>query len=309
MYKNQRFGRRSVNIGFIGIGQMGKHMSRRVLEAGYQLTVHDLRKEAAYHLLEKGAKWADTPKAVAESCEIVLSSLPGPPEVDRVVYGVNGLMAGWKKGDIYIDMSTNSPTTMRRIAQDAQAMGVTVLDAPVSGLPSGAEAGTLVIMVGGNAQCLERVRKVLEVIGNKIFHMGDVGCGNITKLVNNLLSTTCTAINAEGFVLGAKAGIDVSKLWEVIRVSPGNNWVLEHLYPQTVFRGNFDPGFRLSLACKDIGLALALGKEYDVPMPVGAAVEQTLLEAKAAGLGDRGIHSIVLRLEELAGAQVRSPDR
>ena len=294
-----------MNIGFIGIGQMGKHMSRRLLEAGYDLAVHDIRKEVAQHLLEKGAKWKDAPKFVAESCEVILTSLPGPREVEEVVYGTNGLMAGWKKGDIYIDMSTNSPATIRRVAEDAKAVGVTVLDAPVLGRAAGAEAGTLAITVGGDARSLERVRKVLEVIGNRIFHMGDVGCGNITKLINNLLSNTANAINTEGFILGAKAGLDINKLWEVIKSSPGNNWWLEYGYPQTVFRGNFE-GFKIALACKDIGLALTLGKEYGVPMPVGAAVEQKLLEAKAAGLGDRGTPALILRLEELVGVQVRS---
>ena len=294
-----------MNIGFIGIGQMGKHMSRRLLEAGYDLAVHDVIKEAAQHLLEKGAKWKDSPKFVAESCEVILTSLPGPREVEEVVYGTNGLMAGWKKGDIYIDMSTNSPATIRRVAEDAKAVGVTVLDAPVLGRAAGAEAGTLVITVGGDAQSLEKVRKVLEVIGNRIFHMGDVGCGNITKLINNLLSNTANAINTEGFVLGAKAGIDIHKLWEVIKSSPGNNWWLEYGYPQTVFRGNFE-GFKIALACKDVGLALTLGKEYGVPMPVGAAVEQKLLEAKAAGLGDKGTPALILRLEELVGVQVRT---
>ncbi len=298
-----------MNIGFIGIGQMGRHMSRRVLEAGYDLIVHDLRKEAAQHLLEGGARWMNTPKGVAESCQVVLSCLPGPREVEEVVYGTTGLMAGWKKGDIYVDMSTNSPTTIHRVADDAKAIGVAVLDAPVSGGMSGAEQGTLTIMVGGDAPSLERVRKVLETMGSKIFHVGDIGCGNITKLVNNMLSICCTAITAEGFVLGAKAGIDVKKLWEVIKVSTGNSWVVEHSYPRTVFQGNFEPGFSLSLALKDIGLALALGKEHDVPLPVGATVEQGFIEAKAAGLGEKSIQALILRLEELAGVQVRSPEQ
>ena len=297
-----------MNIGFIGIGQMGRHMAQHILDAGYDLIVHDLRKEAAQHLLEKGARWVDTPRGVAESCQVVLSCLPGPPEVEEVVYGASGLMAGWKRGDIYVDMSTNSPTTIRRVAEDAKTKGVVVLDAPVSGGTRGAEQGTLTIMVGGDAHSLEKVRKVLEAIGNKIFHVGDIGCGNIAKLVNNMIASCCNTITAEGFVLGVKAGIEVKKLWEVIKVSTGNNWVLENNYPQAVFQGNFEPGFRITLALKDIGLALALGKEYGVPQPVGAAVEQRYLEAKTAGLGERGTQALILRLEELAGVQVRLPE-
>ena len=297
-----------MNIGFIGLGQMGRRMSQRLLEAGYNLAVHDLVKEAAQHLLEKGARWMDTPKEVAKSCQVVFSSLPGPPEVEAVVYGASGLMAGWKKGDIYVDMSTNSPTTMRRVAKDAQTKGVAVLDATVSGGTRGAEQGTLSIMVGGEVSSLAQVRKVVETMGNKIFHVGDVGCGNVVKLVNNMISATCSAITAEGFVMGVKAGVDVKTLWEVIKAGTGNNWVLEHNYPRTVFQGNFSPGFRLTLHLKDIGLALALGKEYGVPQPVCAAVEQRFLEAKAAGLGEMSNTSIVRRLEELAGVELRFPE-
>ena len=296
-----------MNIGFIGIGQMGRRMSQHVLEAGYNLIVHDLSKEAAQPLLEKGARWMDTPKGVAESCRVVLSCLPGPPEVEEVVYDANGLMAGWNKGDIYVDMSTNSPTTIRRVAGDAKSKGVVVLDAPVSGGTVGAEAGTLTIMVGGDVGALERVYKVLEAIGDKIFHIGDVGCGNIAKLVNNVIAFTCNAITAECLVLGVKAGVDTKKLYEVVKASSGNNYQLEHYYPLQTFRGNFEPGFRVSLALKDMGLALALSKQYGMPMPVSTTVEQRFLEAKAAGLGEKDIRSIILQLEELAGVQVRLP--
>ena len=294
-----------MNIGFIGIGNMGKHMSRNVLEAGYGLTLHDLRKEAAQHLLEKGARWADTPRALAESCAVVLSCLPGPADVEKVVYGTDGLMAGWKKGDIYVDMSTNSPSTIRRVAEDAGPKGIEVLDAPVSGGVRGAEEGTLAIMVGGAPQTLEKVRQILEAMGNNIFHVGDVGCGNIVKLINNLISITSCAVTAEGFALGARAGIDVRKLQEVIKVSTGNNHAVRS-YPGTVFSGNFEPGFQIALALKDISLALSFGREYGLPMPVAAAAEQRLIETKTAGFGEKHIDALILRLEELTGVPVRS---
>jgi 3-hydroxyisobutyrate dehydrogenase len=145
-----------MKIGFIGIGQMGRHMSRRILDAGYDLTVHDLYKESAVQLLEKGAGWGNTPGEVAKSCNVVFSSLPSPKSTEEVVYGKNGLSQGWKEGDIYVDMSTNSPSLMRKIAKDAKKKGVAVLDAPVSGGTKGAEAGTLTIMVGGGQGCLEK---------------------------------------------------------------------------------------------------------------------------------------------------------
>ena len=296
-----------MQVGFIGIGQMGKHMSNQILESGFSLTVHDLRKEAAAPLLKKGAKWADTPRAVAASCEAVFSCVPTPKDVEEMVYGKDGLKSGWKKGDIYVDMSTNSPTTMRRIAQDAKSMVVNVLDAPVSGGTKGAEAGTLAIMVGGDPASLEKVKAVLMSMGKSIFPVGEVGCGNVAKLVNNMISLASNSITAEGFVLGVKGGIDPKVLLEIIKVSTGNNWSANQ-YPGTVFKGNFEPGFRISLAYKDIGLALALGREYGVPLAVGTAVQQDLQGAIAAGLTDKGVNAVILPLEETVGVKVRTPD-
>ncbi len=293
-----------MNVGFIGIGQMGKHMSNRILDAGYDLSVHDLRKEAANHLLEKGAKWCETPKGIAESCRIVISSLPTPQDVEHVVYGENGLNSGWKDGDIYVDMSTNSPSTIRRIAGDAKGKGVAVLDAPVSGGIGGAEMGTLTIMVGGDLASLEEVRKILETMGQKVVPVGEVGCGNVAKLVNNMIALTCSSICAEGFVLGVKAGINPQSLWDIITASTGNNWALQQ-YPRGVLKGDFTPLFRLSLGRKDVRLAIELGRDYSVPLPLGTVVEQKLIEAEAAGYGDKHVDAVILRLEELTGVKVR----
>jgi 3-hydroxyisobutyrate dehydrogenase-like beta-hydroxyacid dehydrogenase len=294
-----------MKVGFIGIGAMGRPMSRHVLEAGYELVVNDIRKAAAQELLSKGAKWESTPEGVARSCEVVLTSLPTPKDVEDVVYGENGLALGWKKGDILVDMSTNSPAVIRKIAGEAQTRGVEVLDAPVSGMVVGAESGRLSIMVGGKAEVLEKVRKVLEAMGNVIVHVGDVGCGNIAKLVNNLIAMSCSEITYEGMVLGAKAGIDVKVLREVLKNSSANNNCIQNILPG-IFAGNFEPGFRINLGLKDIGLALGMAKEYAVPTPMCAVVEQRYLEAKAAGLGEKGNQSLILLLERLAGVQVRT---
>ena len=295
-----------MKVGFIGIGAMGRHMARHVLEAGYELTVNDIKKEAAQEVLSKGAKWADNAQAVASSCEVVLTSLPMPKDVEEVVYGEHGLMRGWKKGDIFVDMSTNSPVVVRKIARDAEAKGVAFLDAPVSGGTVGAETKRLTVIVGGKAEVLNKVRNILESMGDIIVHVGDVGCGNIAKLVNNMISFACNEITAEGMVLGAKAGIDVKVLREVIRNSTGSNFFVQNGVLQ-IFRGNFEPGFRINLAIKDIGLALGMAKECGIPTPIGAAVEQRLLEAKASGLGDKGTQSLILLLEKLAGVEVRAP--
>jgi len=294
-----------MKIGFIGIGQMGRHMSRRILEAGYGVVVHDLNKEAATPLINSGAEWADSPAAAAKACRVVITSLPKPQDVEQVVYGKNGLMQAWRPGDIYIDMSTNSPSLMRRIAADAATKGVSVLDAPVSGGVKGAEAGTLTIIVGGEATALEKVRKVLEAMGQKIFPVGPVGCGSVVKLVNNLISLICNSASAEGFALGVRAGIDPAMLLEIIKVSTGDNWCARQ-YPNTVFKGDFEPGFKISLAYKDINLALELGKENGVPLPVGAAVRKDLEDTIAAGFQDKGVDAVILTREKAAGVKVRS---
>jgi len=294
-----------MKIGFIGIGQMGRHMSRRILEAGYELTVNDINEEAAAPLLKKGAEWADSPAAVARACRVVISSLPKPQDVEAVVYGKDGLMQGWRKGDIYIDMSTNSPTLIRRIAADAKAKGVSVLDAPVSGGVKGADAGTLAIMVGGEEAALEKARKVLEAMGQRIFAVGGPGNGNVVKLINDLVSLVCNSASAEGFALGVKAGIDPAMLLEIIKVSTGDNWCARQ-YPGTVFKGNFEPGFKVSLAYKDINLALELGKENGVPLPVGTAVKKDLENTLAAGYQDKGIDAVIMTRENATGVKVRS---
>lgn len=294
-----------MNVGFIGLGQMGKHMSRNVLEAGFKLTVNDVNQAAAEPLVQKGATLAKTPREMTGSCRIVISCLPTPKSVEDVVYGKDGLKSGWKEGDIYIDMSTNSPSLIRRIAKDGKAMGVSVLDAPVSGGTRGAEAGSLAIMVGGEAAALQKARKVLEAMGPKIFHVGDVGCGNIAKLVNNMISLAINYVSAEGFVLGAKAGIDPKILQDVIQVSTGQNWTIQQ-YQHTLFKRNFEPGFKVSLALKDIGLALDMAKELNVTCPLGSVSQKGLQGAVKDGLADKDVGSVILGLEKKAKVTVET---
>jgi len=294
-----------MKLGFIGIGQMGIHMARNIQAAGHDLVVHDARKDAAESLLETGAECADIPRAVAEACRTVITCLPTPRIVEEVVYGNEGLMAGWKSGDVFVDMSTNSPSVIRRIAEDAETKGVAVLDAPVSGGTPGAERGTLTIMVGGDPAVLDRVRPILEPMAGKIFHLGEVGCGDVAKLINNLVGLTCNSICAEGFVLGVKAGMDPQVLYDLLCTGTANNWSLQQ-YPRTVFQGNFAPGFKISLAHKDMGLVLELGREHGVPLRVAEAVEADLTHAMEEGLGEGGVDSVIRPLEDAVGVQVRT---
>jgi 2-hydroxymethylglutarate dehydrogenase len=294
-----------MRVGFIGIGQMGVHMAANIQGAGNEVVVHDAKREAVDPLLATGARWAESPKDVAEVCRLVISCLPTPQIVEEVVLGPDGLQAAWKAGDLYIDMSTNSPSTVRRIAAAAGEKGVRVLDAPVSGGTRGAELGTLTIMVGGDAAALEEARPILEPMANKIFHLGDVGCGNVAKLVNNMIGLTCNSICAEGFVLGVKGGIDPQALYDLLTISTANNWSLQQ-YTNSVFKGNFEPGFKISLAYKDINLALALGEEFGVPLPVAEVVRDDLAAAIGDGRGDKGVDGVILSLEEAAQVQVRT---
>ena len=294
-----------MNVGFIGIGKMGVHMSRHVLEAGFTLYVNDLIREAARPLLEKGATWVDTPKEMAGLCPVVLSCLPTPSDVEKIVYDADGLMEGWKPGDVYVDMSTNSPDLIRRVAADAGAKGVAVIDAPVSGGTQGAEDATLAIMAGGEKAAFEKIKEILAPMGKNLFYLGDAGCGNIAKLVNNMIAATSNAVTAECFVMGVKAGIDPQKLYDVVTASSGNNFSLQYAYPK-VLKGDFEPGFRINLMLKDIRLALDLARANGVSMAVAASAEQRFVEARAAGYGDKTTASVILPMESLAGVKVRS---
>jgi 3-hydroxyisobutyrate dehydrogenase-like beta-hydroxyacid dehydrogenase len=292
-----------MSVGFVGVGQMGVHMAARLLSAGHSLVVSDLDPGAAVPLVTHGATWAESPAEVAEVCRMVLTCLPTPNAVEVVALGEHGLRKGWWPGDLYVDLSTNSPSTVRSIAAKAKALGVDMLDSPVSGGTKGAEAGTLTLMVGGAAPVLERARPVLEPMAGKIFHVGEIGCGNVAKLVNNMIGLTCNSICAEGFVLGVKAGIGPQMLYELLSVSTADNWSLRQ-YPRTVFERDFAPGFKISLANKDMSLALGLGEEFGVFLPVARAVKRDLEDSIARGRADQGVDAVILALEETAQIEV-----
>ncbi|MFQ5879718.1 MAG: NAD(P)-dependent oxidoreductase [Dehalococcoidia bacterium] len=301
--QSQRKGAK-MRLGFIGTGRMGDPMARNLMRAGHELVVHDARPEATHDLLELGAQWADSPRLVAQACQVVLTSLPGPPEVETVALDEEGLLAGAAHGSTYIDLSTSSPHLIRRIAAAAAAQGVAVLDAPVSGGTIGAKEATLTVMVGGDRQVFERHLPLLNAIGRNVFHMGELGSGYIAKLINNMLSLTNTLAALEAMVLGAKAGLEPRKLWEAVRVSTGASRVLERM-PQTVFNRRFEPTFTIELSCKDIGLALALGREHKVALRLAAVAEQVYIDCSARGMDDQPSAAIVRLLEEAAGVEIR----
>jgi 3-hydroxyisobutyrate dehydrogenase len=299
-----------LRIGFIGLGNMGGPMALNLTRAeGNEVCVFDVRREAAAPHLEAGAKWADSPRALAAQTDLVMTSLPGPPEVEEVMFGEGGIAQGIRPGSVYVDLSTNSPSMVRRIAGALKEKGVDMLDAPVSGGAVGAKAANLAVMVGGEEAVFQKVLPVLETIGAKdqITHVGAVGAGNVAKLAHNQLCMVTSAAIAEAFTMGVKAGIAPEALFKVVSGGAFGRGMLLQGLPAVVFKGNFDrpPTFALKLARKDLALATELGREFNVPMPLAAVVEQELTEAVARGLGDKdGIVAFSLQ-EDRAGVKVR----
>ena len=294
-----------MKVGFIGAGNMGNPMAVNLIRAGHQLTVHDLRREAATNLLEMGARWADTPKDAVPGNEVVFTSLPMPRDVEAVVLGEEGVLEGATAGSIYVDLSTNSPTAIRRIHQVCAEKGVIVLDAPVSGGIYGAAAGTLAVMVGGDETVFQRIKPTLEAIGSHVVYCGPIGSGAVCKICNNLLSMGTGVLLAEALTLGMKAGVDLAVLVDVISNGSGSCHRLTKKHPRFLFKGNFTPGFATSLAAKDIRLATDLGREFGIPMDLANLIDQRYVEAMHRGWGSLDSDSVSRIQEEKAGVQLR----
>ena len=295
-----------MKVGFIGLGTMGGHMAYNALQGGHELVVHDIRRESATRLLEAGAVWADTPREVAEASDIVLTSLPGPVEVEAVALGEDGVGQGLTAGKVYLDLSTSTPGLIRKIHQALSARGIDVLDAPVSGGPKGAQTRNLAIWVGGDRAVFDRCRPVLDAIGDKAYYVGEIGCGSIAKLVHNCAGYVIQAALAEVFTMGVKAGVEPLALWQAVRRGALGRrgpfeGLAEHLLP-----GNFDPpDFALRLARKDVDLAVAVGREFEVPMRLANLALMEMTEAMNRGWGDRDSRVAMLLQEERAGVEVR----
>jgi 3-hydroxyisobutyrate dehydrogenase len=297
-----------MKIGFIGTGNMGNPMAANLVKAGHQLTVHDLRREAATNLLEMGAKWADSPKETVPGNEVVFTSLPVPRDVEAVVLGENGILEGASSGSVFFDLSTNSPTMVRRLHEICAAKGVTLLDSPVSGGTYGAAAGTLAVMVGGDKATFDRFKPTLEGIGTHVVYCGPIGNGAVCKICNNLMSMGTGVLLAEALTLGVKAGVDLATLADVINNSTGGSKRLADKFPRYLFKGNFEPGFATALAAKDVRLATDLGREYGVPMDLSNLVDQRHVEAMFRGWGAEDSDAVAKIQEEKSGVQLRLLD-
>ena len=297
-----------MNVGFIGLGTMGRHMAANLLRAGHALTVYDVRAEAMEPHLEAGADAAGSPAEVARAAEVVFTSLPGPREVEAVALGENGLAAGMTPGKVYFDLSTNAPAVVRRLQAIFAEQGVAMLDAPVSGGPRGAETRRLALWVGGERAVFDRYLALLSDIGDQPFYVGPIGAGSIAKLVHNCAGYTIQTALAEVFTLGVKAGVDPLALFQAVRQgAQGRRRTFDGLVDQFL-PGTFDPpSFALRLAHKDVSLATALGREHGVPMRLANLALEELTEAMNRGWAERDSRVAMLLQEERAGVEIEVP--
>jgi 3-hydroxyisobutyrate dehydrogenase len=273
-----------MKIGFIGLGTMGAHMAASLQKSQYKLVVNDVRREAAQRHLDQGAEWADTPKSVAEQCDIVFSSLPGPTEVEKVVFGADGLLAGAHEGMAYFDLSTNSQALVRRFNAALAEKKAFGFDAPVSGGPKGAETGRLAIWVGGERAVYDKHKTVLDAIGDQASYIGPIGSATVAKLVHNMAGYAIQTALAEVFTMGTKAGMDPLALWKAVRQgAQGRRRTFDGLSRQFLVDRYTPPDFALRLAHKDVSLAVALGRELGVPMRLCNLVLEEMNEARNRG--------------------------
>jgi 3-hydroxyisobutyrate dehydrogenase len=296
-----------MKVGFIGLGHMGAPMSRNVQAAGHDLVVHDVRPDAAAGLLEAGASWAGSPRESGADRDVVITMLPGPSQVDEVLLGPGGLLAGLSAGATWIDMSTSVPAVADKVRAVAGSSGVAILDAPVAGGMTGARDGTLQIFVGGATDDYLRMRPLLEVMGDRerILHVGSHGAGYTVKLMLNLLWFASVTLTAEALTIGVRAGVDVATLRRSLLTSAAASHFLEHDVLSVLERGDFDDSFALALACKDLGLAVDLARQTGVPAEMSAMVEQIYRRARAQ-YGDEGGQMLPIKLlEDLTSTQLR----
>ena len=298
-----------MKVGFIGLGTMGNGMASNLQKAGYELVVHDIRRAAAEKYLAAGAVWADTPKALAEQCEVIFTSLPGPPEVQEVALGDNGLLAGMKDGSAYFDLSTNSPTVVREINRRFAEKHVYMLDAPVSGGPRGAASGKLALWIGGDEQIFNRHKKVLDTIGDQARYIGPIGAGSVAKLVHNCAGYAVQCVMAEVFTMGVKAGVAPLALWEAVRQGAGGRRrTFDGLVDQFLPNKYDPPAFALRLAHKDVTLATQLGRELKVPMHMANLALDELTAALNRGWDNRDSRVAMLLQQERAGVKIEVPE-
>jgi 2-hydroxy-3-oxopropionate reductase len=291
-------------VGFIGLGIMGRPMAKNLMEAGYELVVHNRSPEKAEELAKEGnATAAASPGQVAQACDIVITMLPDSPDVEAVMAGEGGVLEDIRDGALLVDMSTISPVVTKELSEKVREKGASMLDAPVSGGDVGAIEGALSIMVGGSEEDFERARPLFDVMGKAATHVGPIGAGQVVKACNQIVVALTIEAVSEALVLGSKGGVKPEKLVEALSGGLAGSAVME-AKKEKFFSHDFEPGFRIELHHKDLGIALAAGREYGVALPATAIVDQMLEALKAKGRGDRDHSALLTLLEEAAQHEI-----
>jgi 3-hydroxyisobutyrate dehydrogenase len=292
------------HIGFIGLGIMGKPMARNLLKAGYPLTVWNRSQPSMDELARDGASSGSSPEDVARQSDVVITMVTDSPDVEKVAIGPRGIIEGARPGLVHIDMSTISPAVTRHIAARLAEKGIEMLDAPVSGGDTGAQAGTLSIMVGGKEEVFGRCRPIFEVLGRTIVHCGPSGAGQTVKLCNQIVVALNNLAMCEALLFATKAGVDTRRMLEAVGAGAASSWALLNLAPRILAR-DFRPGFKVAHQQKDLRLALETAEQQAIPLPGTSLVHQLFAAVEAEGLGAEGTQALVKALEKLAGAEVR----
>lgn len=299
------------SVGFIGLGNMGAPMCGHVIAAGFDVSAFDLDADAVARTVSAGARRAGSVAECARRADILITSLPGPAEVEQVLAGPDGAIAALNPGALVVDMSTSSPAVGRKLLEQTRSRGVSLLDAPVAGQTIGARAGTLAIYVGGDAEAFERALPVLEAIGDRdrIFHLGGNGSGYAVKLLLNLSWFMQAVATAETLAVGVKAGVELDKLHHALVHSPATSNFLERDVRMVLDDGDYDEGFSMKLVNKDLALAVDLARDVGLPVEMTALVEQIHRRARVRYGDEAGEMSAIRLYEELAGVQLRLPRR
>lgn len=292
-------------IGFIGTGVMGRSMLGHLMNAGFEATVYTRTKERADELVAKGAKWADSPKAVAEASDVVFAIVGFPADVREVFLGENGALAGSKEGNVLVDMTTSEPSLAVEIYETAKASGVHAVDAPVSGGDVGAQNAALSIMIGGDADVVSALQPCWDAMGKTVVHQGPAGSGQHTKMVNQTLIAAGMVAVCEGLLYGYKAGLDLETVMKSVSSGAAGSWSLSNLGTRMI-AGNFDPGFFVEHFIKDMGIALSEARKMNLCLPGLALAEQLYKSVQAKGWGRNGTHALMLALAEMSAVDWQS---
>lgn len=292
-----------LRVGYIGLGLMGKSIARNILKAGFPVVVHNRSRAAVDELTAEGATPASSPAEVAQQVDIIFTNLPDSPDVEKVALGENGILAGAHEGLIFVDNSTIKPASARMIAEKLKEKGILALDAPVSGGDIGAKNGTLTIMVGGEAEALEKVMPVFQAMGKSVTHVGEAGAGQVAKAANQIMVAAQMVAMGELLVFAKKAGVDPRKVVEAIKGGAAQCWSLD-VKPPRLFDGNRSPGFKAHMQLKDMGIVLETAKEYDIPISSTEENTKFFRQMIEQGMGELDNSAVVGIIEKLAGVGI-----